>query len=230
MPSTGEVRPIAQVPHTKNQIFQYFFNCLAKNELRESGIENRGLFSTKCACSPDYGRRVFFKPQLGGSFYDYRTTSPEPRTTHKHRVSRIEYPASSIQHRVSSIENPASRIQYRLSAIASAKAGESSIEYPVSSIQYRVSSIQNRVSSIEYRATNNDLIMQNKPNQSQSNPNKPNFKPVPRSSSAILHFDFCSLIFFSCLGAFLRLLFSSAFWLLPPVFFPSCSFVAYFSF
>ena len=46
-------QPIAQVFRSKNQIFQYFFNCLAKNELWVSGIENRGLFSIKCACSPD---------------------------------------------------------------------------------------------------------------------------------------------------------------------------------
>ena len=38
-------RPKAMIPSSKNKIFQKFFNCLVDIELRESRIENRGLFS-----------------------------------------------------------------------------------------------------------------------------------------------------------------------------------------
>jgi len=34
------------IPESKNQIFYNFFICFADIELRESGIENQGFFST----------------------------------------------------------------------------------------------------------------------------------------------------------------------------------------
>ena len=64
--------------------FLKIFISLSHIELRVSGIENRGLFSTKCASSTNYGRR--------------------PVSSIQYRESSIEYPVSSIQYRVSSAQ------------------------------------------------------------------------------------------------------------------------------
>ncbi len=43
----GNFRSISLIVKNKNQKFQEFFNLPSHIELRESGIENRGLFSNQ---------------------------------------------------------------------------------------------------------------------------------------------------------------------------------------
>ena len=160
MPSTGEVRPLAQVPHTKNQIFSKFLS-----PYHTSSYENRGS-------------RIedFFQPNA-----QVRLIMGDVQ----YRVSRIEYPVSGIQYRVSSIEYPVSSIQYRVSRI---EYPESSIQNRVSSAQKDLN-LQNKPNLLNAQMTYVLLqhsIMKmyrftaagkTKPIQSQSKPIQTQFKP-----------------------------------------------------